>query len=465
MDMTMQAAIESADRRTVLHPFTHLKQHAEGVGATPRVIESGRGVRIRDHTGREFIDGFAGLYCVNVGYGRSEVAEAIAEQAHRLAYYHVYASHSNLPLIRLSERLVGMAPGGMSKVFYGLSGSDANETNVKIVWYYHNLLGNPKRRKIISRERGYHGCTVMAGSLTGLSYYHDLMGIPVPGVLHTGAPFYYWGRGSAENEEQFSARRAEELEALILREGPDTIAAFIAEPMLGTGGIVPPPAGYWPRIQSVLSKYDILMIADEVISGLGRLGAPFGCDLYGIKPDILTLAKALTSGYVPMSASLVNERIFRVLEEGSERLGSFSHGYTYSGHPLGAAAANACLDIYEREHLTENAERAGAQLLEHLRAGLSENPFIAEVRGQGLLVAIEFVADPERRVRFSSEAKVGPRIAAACLARGLICRAMPHGDILGFAPPLVVTPEEIDEIAGRALEAIAEVSAGLSRTR
>src|SRR5690606_16057698 len=268
--------IAELDRRSVLHPFTHLKDFASGKAGDPTIVTGGKGIRIEDAKGNQLIDAFAGLYCVNIGYGREEVAEAISRQAHKLAYYHSYAAHTTDELATLSDRLVRMAPGRMSKVFYGMSGSDANETQAKLVWYYNNLRGKPNKKKIISRERGYHGCSIVSGSMTGMSFYHDHMDLPRAGILHTGVPHHYWGAEAGETEQEFSKRRADELEALILREDPDTIGAFIAEPVLGTGGITPPPQGYWEEVQKVLEKYDILLIADEVITGFGRTGSMFG---------------------------------------------------------------------------------------------------------------------------------------------------------------------------------------------
>ncbi len=343
---------------------------------------------------------------MNIGYGRTEVAEAIARQAYKLAYYHSYAAHTTEELARLSDRLVRMAPGDMSKVFYGLSGSDANETQAKIVWYYNNLRGKPQKKKIIARERGYHGCSVVSGSMTGLSFYHDHMDLPVSGILRTGVPHFYRGALPGETEEAFSQRRADELEALILAEGPDTVGAFIAEPVLGTGGITPPPAGYWPKIQAVLDKYDVLLIADEVICGFGRTGAMFGSDLYGMKPDLVTVAKGLTSAYVPLSASIVSKKVYDVMEEATPLVGSFSHGYTYSGHPIGAAAANAVLDIVEREDLANQAAKKGAYLIKSLKAAFDQNPIVGEVRGVGMLAAVEFVSDRESKAMFDPALKV-----------------------------------------------------------
>ncbi len=458
-------SLEEMDRQSVLHPFTNLKSYAAGELGDPRIVETGQGIRIRDSTGRELIDGFAGLYCVNIGYGRQEVADAIHAQAKQLAYYHAYAAHSTEALIRLSDRLVRMAPGRMSRVFYGLSGSDANETQVKLAWYYNNILGRHRKKKIIARERGYHGCSVLSGSLTGMSFYHAAFDLPVDTVRHTGAPHYYWGAEAGESEEAFSQRRADELEALIIQEDPDTIAAFIAEPVLGTGGITPPPAGYWEAIQPVLRKYDILLIADEVVTGFGRTGAMFGSDKYGMEPDLVTVAKGLTSAYVPMSAAIIGEKVYEVLEAASDRLGAFSHGYTYSGHPLGAAAAMAVLDIVEREDLPGNAAITGAYFQERLRGAFADHPLVGEVRGVGLMAALEFVADRARQQRFDPALKVGARVSAAALEEGLIARAMPHGDILGFSPPLVITPDEVEEVVARTRRALDRVTDTLVRER
>jgi len=464
-DSARNISLEEMDRRSVLHPFTVLRDHAGGKLGDPRIVESGKGVFIKDRKGVELLDGFAGLYCVNIGYGRQEVAEAIAEQARKLAYYHSYAGHSNEPLIRLSDRLVAMAPGDMSKVFYGLSGSDANETNVKLVWYYHNLKGQPAKKKIISRERGYHGCSIMSGGLTGLSFYHNAFDLPTGPIRHTGVPHHYWGAEPDESEADFVARRARELEAMILAEGPETVGAFIGEPVLGTGGIIPPPQGYWSAIQAVLRKYEVLLIADEVVCGFGRTGAPFGCDLYGIEPDLITVAKGLTSAYVPLSASLISRRVYEVMETAADSLGAFSHGYTYSGHPLGAAAAMATLDIVEAEDLAGNAARTGAHFQATLQEAFADHPLVGEVRGVGLLGAVEFVADRAGKQRFDPALKVGAKVSGAALAEGLIARAMPHGDILGFAPPLVITPAEVDEMVARAKRAVDKVTDELVRER
>ncbi len=450
-------ALERADRAATLHPFTPLRAFETDETGGPRVVERGEGIRITDADGNTSIDGFAGLYCVNIGYGRTEVADAIAEQARKLAYYHCYAGHTTRELARLSQRLVELAPNNMRKVFYGLSGSDANETQAKLVWHYHNLIGKPGKKKIIARERGYHGCSVVSGSMTGMDFYHAHMDLPVGGILHTGVPHYYWGAEIGESERDFSRRRAAELEQMIIAEGPETVGAFIGEPVLGTGGIIPPPEGYWDEIQAVLDKYDVLLIADEVVTAFGRIGAWFGSSNYAMRPDLITVAKGLTSAYAPLSAVLIGERVADALSARSDEVGAFSHGYTYSGHPICVAAANANLDVLERERIVEHVADLGTALRDTLADSVADLPIVGEVRGCGMLAAIEFVADAENRVRFDAAHKVGARVSAACLGNGLIARAMPHGDILGFAPSLITTREDMQEIAAIVRRSVSEV--------
>lgn len=449
--------LRQLDRASIVHPFTSLREFSSGEAAL-RIVTGGSGIRIRDSEGRELIDAFAGLYCVNVGYGRREIADAIHREAQRLSYYHAYAGHSNEPAIRLSQRVLSLAPAGMKRIYYGSSGSDANETQVKIVWYYNNVLGRPRKKKIISRWRGYHGGTVLSGSLTGLEVYHRAFDLPLGPILHTSVPHHYWNAPQGMTEREFSLRCAQELEALIQKEGPDTVAAFIGEPVLGTGGLIPPPEGYWDEIQAVLQRYDILLIADEVICGFGRMGQPFGSHVYGMRPDLITIAKGLTSAYLPLSGAIIGEKVWQVLEAGSSTYGPFAHGYTYSAHPLCAAAGLANLEILEREKLIEHVAGVGPYLLERLKERFAGRPYVAEVRGAGLLAAIEFAADPAKRVRFDESQKVGAQMAASCLEEGLISRAMPHGDILGFAPPLVVSRDEIDDIVARVSRAVERVS-------
>jgi L-2,4-diaminobutyrate transaminase len=458
MNMDRTNDLEAIDRAYMFHPSTHLAQFARGE-APSRIMVGGEGVYVVDRDGRRSMDGFAGLYCVNVGYGRTEVAKAIAEQAQKLAYYHAYVGHSNEPAIRLSERIVRKAGMGMSRVYYGLSGSDANETNIKLVWYYNNILGRPAKKKIISRWRGYHGSGVMTGSLTGLELFHKAFDLPLGPILHTACPHAYWNAEPGESETAFAKRCADELEKRILEEGPETVAAFIGEPVMGTGGLIPPPEGYWEAVQAVLRKYDILLIADEVVTAFGRTGQYFGSHTYGMQPDLITIAKGLTSAYLPLSGVIVGERVWKVLEEGADALGPIGHGWTYSAHPVCAAAANANLDIVDSEDLTGNAREVGAYLQKRLHETFDDHPMVGEVRGVGLIAALEFVADKAKKERFDPLKKIGPAVSAACLDEGLIARAMPEGDILGFAPPLIVSRDEVDALVAMTKHAVDRVYA------
>ena len=451
------------DQQSVFHPMTDVRSYSHGEMGPPRIIVEAEGVHIVDAQGNRLLDGFGGLYSVNAGYGRSEITNAIAKQAHALSFYHLYAANSNEPSILLADQLTRMAPGNMQKVFFGLSGSDANETQVKICWYVNNVLGRPNKKKIIARERAYHGASVMAGSLTGVPVFHKAFDLPVERVCRTTAPHYYWGAEAGMSEQSFSAKCAADLEALIQQEGADTIAAFIAEPMMGSGGIVPPPQGYWAAIQEVLQRHDILLIADEVVCGFGRLGSDFGSIHYDIIPDLITCAKGLTSSYLPLSAVLVGPRVWQILEQGSNRFGPFAHGYTYSGHPLCAAAALANLEIIQRENLKQNAAAMGEYILSRLHAELDEHPLVGEIRGEGLLFAIELVKDRDKKQRFEPGLAIGARASTACLAQGLIARAMPGGDILGYAPPLVITRDESESLVAKTCAAIGTLTASLKR--
>jgi len=444
------------DRENFFHPSTHLAQHARGETPT-RIIKTAKGVYIEDRDGKQMLDAFAGLYCVNVGYGRREIADAISKQAHKLAYYHSYVGHGTAASVTLAKMILERAPKGMSKVFFGQSGSDANETNIKLVWYYNNILGRPEKKKIISRWRGYHGSGLMTGSLTGLGLFHKKFDLPLSQVIHTDAPYYLRRDDPSLSETAFSAQCAARLEALILAEGPDKIAAFIGEPVLGTGGLVPPPQGYWDAIQTVLQKYDILLIADEVVTGFGRLGSMFGADHYGIKPDIITIAKGLTSAYAPLSGSIVSDKVWKVLEQGTDEFGAIGHGWTYSAHPIGAAAGVANLNLIDELGLVENAAKSGAYLLARLREALGDHPNVVDIRGEGLMVALEFGAEKSPLAFFDAERKIGYALAAAVARRNVIVRAMPEGDILGLAPPLCITSDEVDTVVTAISEAVSEV--------
>ncbi len=441
------------DRDHFFHPSTHMGMHARGETPT-RVIAGGNGVYITDRDGRTSLDAFAGLYCVNVGYGRQEIADAIGEQAKDLAYYHSYVGHGSQASITLAKMIIDRAPEGMSRVYFGLSGSDANETNIKLIWYYNNILGRPEKKKIISRWRGYHGSGVMTGSLTGLELFHNAFDLPRAPILHTQAPYYFRRDDRSMSEEQFSQYCADKLEEMILAEGPDTIAAFIGEPILGTGGIIPPPASYWQKIQAVLDKYDILLVADEVVTGFGRLGTMFGSDHYGMKPDLITIAKGLTSAYAPLSGTIVSDKMWQVLVQGSDQLGAIGHGWTYSAHPICAAAGVANLELIDKLDLVNNARDTGAYFRKGLVDAIGNHRHVGEIRGDGLMAAIEFVEGRDERKFFDPALKTGPKIATALLERGVIGRAMPQGDILGFAPPLCLTREEADIVVKATADAV-----------
>lgn len=454
--MSNKQELESWDRASFFHPSTHLADFARGK-APERVVTGGKGVYIDDMDGNHLLDGFAGLYCVNVGYGQTAISEAIAEQANKLAYYHSYVGHGTEVSITLSKMIIDRAPDNMSKVYFGLSGSDANETNTKIIWYYNNVLDRPKKKKIISRWRGYHGSGLITGSMTGLKLFHNQFDLPLPQVIHTESPVYFHRDDSEMSELEFSAYCAQKLEALIEAEGPETVAAFIGEPVLGTGGIVPPPEGYWKAIQAVLKKYDILLIADEVVTGFGRLGSMFGSDHYGMQPDIITIAKGLTSAYAPLSGSIVSKDVWKVLEQGTDKLGAIGHGWTYSAHPIGSAAGVANLKLIDELDLVSNAGSVGEYLNQQMREAVGDHPNVGEVRGEGMLCALEFVENKTERRRFDPLGSVGPKVAAKLLELGVIGRAMPEGDILGLAPPLCLTREEADLIVSATKKAVESV--------
>ena len=448
--------LEQWDRDNFFHSSTHLADFARG-DLPQRVVTGAHGCHIEDREGNRLLDAFAGLYCVNVGYGRQEIAEAIAAQARELAYYHSYVGHGTEASITLAKMIMDRAPKHMSKVYFGLGGSDANETNVKLIWYYNNILGRPEKKKIISRWRGYHGSGLMTGSLTGLELFHKKFDLPLAQVVHTEAPYYFRRENLEQSEAQFVAHCVAELEALIEREGADTIAAFIGEPVLGTGGIVPPPAGYWAAIQEVLERHDILLVADEVVTGFGRLGTMFGSEHYGMKPDLITIAKGLTSAYAPLSGSIVSEKMWKVLEQGTDENGPIGHGWTYSAHPIGAAAGVANLKLIDALKLIQNAGETGAYLNAAMKDALGEHAHVGDIRGEGMLCAVEFVKAREGRIFFEASEKIGPQVAAALLAEGVIARAMPQGDILGFAPPFCLTHAEADEVVGKTVKAVKSV--------
>ncbi len=451
--MLTNDALTKWDHDHFFHPSTHLGQFSRRE-VSNRIITGAEGVHITDREGNRFLDAFAGLYCVNVGYGRQEIAEAIAEQARELAYYHSYAGHGTEASITLARMVAERAPEGLNHVYFGMSGSDANETNIKLVWYYNNVLGRPEKKKIIARWRGYHGSGLMSGSLTGLDLFHKKFDLPLSQVLHTTAPYYYRRADTDQSEADFVSQCVADLEALIAREGADTIAAFIGEPVLGTGGIVPPPEGYWAAIQKVLRKHDILLIVDEVVTGFGRLGMMMGSERCGISPDIITSAKGLTSAYAPLSGSVVSDKVWGVLVDGTDEFGPIGHGWTYSAHPIGAAAGVANLKLVDSLGLVENAKVVGEYLSTEMANAVGGHVNVGDVRGIGMLCAVELVEDRETRRAFDPSLKTAPKVVAAMSAAGVIARAMPQSDTIGFAPPLCLSREEADKIVAVTADAI-----------
>lgn len=446
--------IEDIDKEFFFHPFTSVREHAT---AGPLTMVTAHGSTLTDTHGRDYLDAMGGLWCVNIGYGNLEMADALRAQAEKLAYYHTFASMGNEPVARLARRLVTMAPGAMSKVFFGNSGSDANDTQIKLVWYYNNVLGRQKKKKIISRSRGYHGVTVMSASLCGLPGMHAGFDLPLPMVRHVRAPHRLWERTVGQSDEQFVATLAAELEQLILDEEPETVAAFIAEPIQAAGGVIVPPAMYFPAIQEVLRRYDVLMIADEVVCGFGRTGEMFGSQVFGIEPDLITVAKGITSAYIPLSACIVSEKVWDVLSTGSDTYGVFQHGYTYSAHPLAAAAAMTNLDIIERDGLVQQAKARGDYLGERLRATFADHPLVGEVRGYGLLGAVEFVAAKEPLTPSEPLGSVSAAVIKRSRELGVISRALPSSDSISFSPPFVVTEPEIDQMVAMTRQALDDV--------
>ncbi len=447
------------DIANVLHPYTDAIAHQE---AGPVIITRGEGVHVWDENGKEYIESVAGLWCASLGFSNERLAKAAYDQLRTLPFYHSFTAKSHGPMIDLAEMLIARAPLPMSKVFFANSGSEANDTAIKMVWYMNNALGRPLKKKIIGRIKGYHGITVAAASLTGLPTNHRSFDVPLPGFLHTMTPHYYHGAEPGESEEAFSARCAAALEALILAEGPDTVAAMWAEPIMGAGGVIVPPRGYFEAIQAVLRRHDVLLVADEVICGFGRTGNYWGCQTVGAEPDILTCAKALSSSYLPISAVLVNERVFQALAKESHEIGTFGHGYTYSGHPVPAAVAIETLKIYDEMDIVSHVQTVGAHLQSELRRRFAGHELGGEVRGVGLIAAVELVADKAARRNFDPALKIGARLTKLCEHHGVIARGLPN-DSIAFSPPLIITVAEIDEMLDRMTRALDELTVQLRR--
>ncbi len=434
----------SRDIASLLHPYTHLGTHEE---RGPLIIERGEGIHIYDDSGKEYIEGLAGLWCTGLGFNENELVEAAIEQMRKLPTYHIFAAKSMGPSIELADKLKSIAPVPFSKVLFANSGSEANDSVVKLIWYYNNALGRPKKKKIISRIRGYHGVTIASASLTGLPANHRDFDLPIANILHTDCPHYYRFGEAGESEEDFASRMADNLEQLILREGPDTVAGFIAEPVMGAGGVIVPPKTYFAKIQAVLKKYDVLMIADEVICGFGRTGNVWGCQTFDIKPDILTCAKQMSSAYMPISAVMLSEPIYQAMVAESRKIGTFAHGVTYAGHPVPAAVALRTLKLYEERDIYGHVQQVSKRFQSRLKA-LRDHSLVGETRGVGLIGAAEMVADKTSKRSFDASRGVGAYCVGRCQEHGLIARPL-GGDAVALCPPMIITDSQIDTMFDR----------------
>ena len=438
MDSTV--TVHAGDIGAHLHPYTNLSLHQD-VG--PMVITRGEGIYVYDDKGNRYLEGLAGLFCASLGFSNSRLADAADRQMRQLPFYHSFGHKATEPSVRLAERLLAMAPVPMSKVFFANSGSEANDTAVKLAWYYNNAVGRPEKKKIISRMRAYHGVTVASASLTGLPNNHRDFDLPIARVLHTDCPHHYRYGLDGESPEAFATRCAESLEKLIVAEGPGTVAAFIAEPIMASGGMIVPPPTYFDKIQKVLRKHDILFIVDEVICGFARTGNMFGTQTFNLQPDMITLAKQLSSGYLPISALMVNDKLYGAMVEQSRKIGTFAHGFTYSGHPVCTAVALETLKIYEEERILDHVREIAPQFQRRL-AQLGEHPLVGEARGMGLIGAVELVADRQTKASFPLAAGVAARAGQCALAHGVITRAL--GDTINMCPPLIIEPPQIDAL-------------------
>jgi 4-aminobutyrate--pyruvate transaminase len=447
--MSVLTNLAMRDVETLVHPYTNLAAFRE---TGPLVFERAKGVYVYDTDGKEYIEGMAGLWCTSLGYGNEELIEAAAAQMRKLSFAHLFNGRSHDPAIELAEKLKEISPVPVSKVFFCNSGSEANDTQMKLVWYMNNGLGRPKKKKIVSRQRAYHGVTIAAASLTGLANNHRDFDLPIANVVHTACPHHYRDAAEGESEEEFATRLAAELDELILREDPDTVAAFIAEPVMGAGGVVVPPPTYFEKIMKVCDKYDLLMIDDEVICGFGRLGRMFGADAVGFRPHAISVAKALSSAYVPIAAVMVPERMYEAMLAESRKIGTFGHGYTYSGHPVAAAVALKTIEIVVRDRIVDKAAALTPRFIGALRQ-LGDHPLVGEARGLGLMGAIEIVADKRSKRSFDPARGVAARCVAFAQAEGLIVRFL-ASDTVSLCPPLIISPQQIDEMFERLRRAL-----------
>ena len=447
------------DVENVLHGYANLVALEK---TPPLVITRGEGVRIFDDAGKEYIEGAAGMWCASFGFNEPALVEAAIEQLRKLPYYHTLIDKTVEPLLELAERLKAIAPVPMSKVFFANSGSEANDTIIKMIRYYNNARGRPKKKKFISRLFGFHGVTLGAASLTGIPAMHTDFDLPLPGFLHTDFPHYYRHGREGESEEAYAGRLADNLEKLILDEGPETIAAFVAEPVIGGGGCIVPPKGYFEKVQAVLRKYDVMFVADEIICGFGRTGNMFGCDTFAIKPDAMTLAKGLSGAYQPISAVLINEDIYQALLDESRKIGFFAHAHTTTGHPVAVAVALRAQQLMEERDFLGPIRRVGPVLQDGLRA-FGDHPLVGNVRGIGLMGAIELVADKAARRSFDPKHKVKEFLRERAQEHGLVIRSALSGDSLAFSPPLIISEAEIGEMLQRFSRALDDTTAWIEK--
>ena len=444
------------DIASLIHPYTNLDRHQE-VG--PFVIASGEGCYVFDDAGKRYLEGLAGLWSASLGFSEPRLVAAATRQMQRLPYSQIFGGRSTEPAIDLAEKLLSIAPKGLSKVLFANSGSEANDQAIKLVWYYHNAIGKPEKKKLISRNRAYHGVTIASASLTGLAPNHNDFDLPIARFLHTDCPSHYHHAEPGESEAAFVQRIVGNLEALIEREGPETIGAFFAEPVMGAGGVIVPPAGYYEAVQRVLKRHDILFVVDEVICGFGRTGNMWGSETFGIEPDMLTCAKALSASYLPISATLVSDKIHRAMLDESKKLGTFGHGFTYAGHPVASAVALETLAIYQERDIVGHVRRIAPHFQRRLKA-LADHPLVGEARGVGLVGAVEVVRDKASHAPFEPAQAVGVAVQAAVLEEGVILRAI--RDAVAICPPLIVTDEQIDTLFDALAKGLDKVHAKLA---
>ncbi len=434
-------SLSAKDAAFHMHGFTNAKRNEEEGGL---VITRGQGIHVYDEFDKEYIDGLSGLWCSSLGFGEEpRLTEAAVRQLRTLPYYHTFTHKVAGVTVELAEKLVGIAPVPMSKAFFANSGSEANDTIIKMVRYFNNAIGRPRKKKFISRIRAYHGVTLATASLSGLPLMHKDFDLPIEGILHTSCPHHYRHGLERETEEEFASRCAADLEALILREDPDTVAAMFAEPVMGAGGVIVPPPTYFEKIQAVLRKYDILLVADEVICGFGRTGRFWGSQTFGLKPDIMSMAKQLSAAVMPISAILINQRVYEAIRDNSAKYNTFGHGITYAGHPVAAAVALETLKIYEERKIMEHAAALAPHFLMWLHECADHN-LVGETRGVGLVGAVELVRDKATKESFEPGLQVGPTLIQMAQERGLILRSI--GDSIAFCPPMISTEADIDRL-------------------